>query len=496
MTVRWQELGIEHVVVLMLENRSFDQVLGSLPASSTDKAIDGVSPGISNKSGNGVDIPLHEITDPSVSPSPNHSYESVWAQIACGQMSGFVTDYERVTGVGIGSEAATQVMGYYVPTAETPGPAGYIQYLASEYAVSDRWFCSLPAETWPNRLFAHAATSGCHFANDIVLYDMETIYDRLDAASTLPVAGRRWAIYCDFVPQLACVERFGLKWLTTRHQRNSRFRSLQQFEDDCKQGSLPTYAFIEPRYFGPKHILPKADDGHPPHDLGEADRLVKRTYLALRQSPAWEKTLLLITFDEHGGFYDHVAPPSAPAPEALGGRSFTPLASAVPNPPFDFTMLGPRVPFVMVSSRALGGIRIRPNEGRYFDHTSILATVERLFGLPPLTTRDRDADDLLHWISATPEAAPSPEDGPPIADSIPPSQMSTEDVPEEKIAREADEVLADLDGVWGDRLAAAILAWSRIPGIARTELAVSLCELVGQLVIRDKASHPRRKTTT
>jgi len=169
-------------------------------------------------------------------------------------------------------------------------------------------------------------------------------------------------------------------------QNLPKFRAIVDFENDCKNKSLPTFSWIEPRFF--EDFGQPANDQHPDHDVSEGERFIKRVYEALRNSPSWEDTLLLITYDEHGGFYDHVPTPvkNVPSPDNLNcTRS---------SPGFDFRRLGVRVPTIAVSPWINKGTVVHtpngPTPDSQFDHTSIFATVKKMFGLPAFLTK-RDA---------------------------------------------------------------------------------------------------------
>ena len=162
------------------------------------------------------------------------------------------------------------------------------------------------------------------------------------------------------------------------------------FARDAASGGLPAYSFIEPRYFADRLLNKIPNDEHPPHNVAYGEGLIAAVYNAVRGGPGWPQTLLVITFDEHGGCFDHVAPPRATPP---GG----------PTPDgFAFDRFGVRVPAVIVSPYVRPGAVIRPPEPTPFDHTSIIATLRKLFGFAGLTARDAAAPDLLAALGATP----------------------------------------------------------------------------------------------
>jgi|KBSMisStandDraft_5_1062788.scaffolds.fasta_scaffold02343_3 phospholipase C len=370
---------IDHVVVLMLENRSFDCMLGRLRPNSDD--FDGVPPGAANvangvsypawTSGNGASNPFFIPT-----PDPHEQFDHITAQIfgpgrsaddpSAADMSGFAADYASISG----ADPAAVMHGF------TPEQLPVLSALANGFAVSDRWFASAPCQTWPNRFFAHTATARGYVNNTPIHppYLMETVFNRLSGCD------RSWRIYFHDLPQCATLTRL---W-------SSLPEHLYSFEEnfmaDAMAGRLPNYSFIEPRYFADPLVNRLPNDQHPPHDVALGERLVARCYDAIRNGAGWERTLFIITFDEHGGIWDHVPPPKAVSPDGYRDASG-----------FAFDRYGVRVPAVLVSPWIEPGTVLRPPPGGYpFDHTSIIATLNKLFGpFEPLTQRDQHAPDLL-----------------------------------------------------------------------------------------------------
>ncbi|MBN3753688.1 phosphoesterase [Paraburkholderia sp. Tr-20389] len=354
--------NIKHIVVLMLENRSFDNVFGFLqPASSQfdglkDNATagnDGVAPW-TRKNG---------MTDYSKipSPDPGESFKDIQQQIFNGgatpTMGGFRANYAANDG------AADDIMHCFQPD-DLP----VLSQLATSYAVSDRWFASAPCQTWPNRFFAHAGTAHGYENNAVegFPFPMQTIFNELDGI--VP-----WKIYFHDFPQAALLSRL---WPHFDH-----FRQFSEFLNDAAQGHLPGYSFIEPMYYPNLGVPP--NDMHPPHDVEMAEALVAKVYNAVRASPNWTSTLLVITFDEHGGCFDHVPPPAATMPEPPREGHFA------------FNTFGVRVPAVVISPYTKSGTVLRPQGSTPFDHTSIIRTVRNCFGIAgPLSAREAAAPDL------------------------------------------------------------------------------------------------------
>jgi phospholipase C len=373
------EDAIDRVVVLMLENRSFDHMLGSLGLNGL-LPMDGLTSAMSNPDQKGKPVKVRSTTQTVRKPDPNHLWPHVQAQLAGGNQ-GFVKDYASLfpQGQEAGAEA---IMGYYDPSSKI---LDVLHHLAQEYTVSDRWFCSLPSETWPNRLFAHAATSDGRVKNGLPqilppeLFTMRTVYDLLEAK------GLTWSCYNDQFPQMICISHLAGLWLSERHDPNGHFRSIATFYQDCRNATLPNYSFIEPIYF-----FSKANDDHPPDDVTKGEQFIADIYHELRTSSLWERSALIVLFDEHGGFFDHANPPSAippspgPYPNGMG---------------FGFDQLGPRVPAVIVSPWVKKGCVVRPARAPGYDHTSLIATAAKKWNLGTLTARDAIAPDLWEVFS-------------------------------------------------------------------------------------------------
>ena len=208
-------------------------------------------------------------------------------------MNGFVKNYLTQKGAPV----AKNIM-HYFNTKQVP----VISALAKQFAVCDRWFASAPSQTWPNRWFVHTATADGHENNEpIHVLDVDTIYNRCELAGTVD-----WKIYFhDFAQSMTLLKL----WPLTDH-----FHLYSQFQADCQTASLPSYSFIEPRYYD--EFGNQENDMHPPSVVTLGEQLIADVYNCIRASKLWPKTMLIITFDEHGGCYDHVPPPTATVPEA------------------------------------------------------------------------------------------------------------------------------------------------------------------------------------
>jgi phospholipase C len=392
--------NIDHIVVLMLENRSFDCILGKLyPPSPQFDGLTGTESNLDPTTNQPVRVWNSPGTDPDTMSIPDPDPGELWADIntqlfgnpngppaatpaAVPAMGGFARNYVALNP----GQPARNVMHYF-----SPEQVPVISQLARQFAVCDRWFASAPCQTWPNRFFAHTGTAAGYENNSPPRfpYLMDTIYNRLESV------GRSWAIYFHDIAQSKTLTKL---WTLADH-----FHFYDEFRLQAAAGTLPAYSFIEPRYFT-EWSMP--NDQHPPHVVTLGEQLIADVYNSLRNGKAWAKTLLVITYDEHGGCYDHVPPPAAVPPG--------PVATV----PFGFDRYGVRVPAVLVSPYIRQGTVLRPPAGSYpFDHTSILATLRTRFPEigPALTVRD-------HWAPHFGDvlALPTPDNvGPDWIDALP-----------------------------------------------------------------------------
>lgn len=363
---------IKHVVVLMMENRSFDHLLGFLHKDNPN--IDGLTGSESNP---------YSTTDPRSAVQPVNEYgfdtgpddpEHGWAATA-EQIFGFP--------VSTGKEKPTPKMNGFVQNAlrvhHTPynpmsmfnkTTAPILNFLATEFAVFDRWFCSLPGPTDPNRGFAMSATSNGMIDNfNGTLWSQQSYFDYLRTK------GVSWRAYYQDDP-------WAVMYYRDMHQpANKQFVStLDKFFEDVKAGQLAQFTWLQPRMTS-SHGPPTWQ--HPDASVAEGERLIKQIYEALRTSSAWSSLAFLITYDEHGGFFDHVPPPQTGIPSPDG----------IPAPNgFLFDRLGIRVPTVLVSPWVAKGTVIHDptSGGPHFDATAVIATSNKIFGVNGhMTQRDK-----------------------------------------------------------------------------------------------------------
>lgn len=383
---------IECFVVLMLENRSFDHLLGFLKAENP--RIAGLSGTESNFADPNFPKPPPVVVSPSTSFTmpfdPGHEFDDIQIQLYGPKhappepvlMDGFVTSATTGAQAAKVPQDAGRVMECFQP-AQVP----VLSALAQEFCIFNHWHASLPGPTWPNRFFIHAATSGgltdSPDTGQIVAgfsFPKGTIYKQLRDA------GKEWKIYHEGLPQTAGLASLRLEYIDPF---TNRFREMSSFEDDVKKGSLPEYVFIEPNY-DTGHNYQQGNSMHPLNDIRKGEALIKEVYETLRASAYWNKVMLVITFDEHGGFYDHVPPPATIA-TGDDTRYSNPLH------PFAFKELGVRVPALVISAFTQKGTVIgdqQASPATTFDHTSVLTTVEKRFGLSSLTNRDAHANGL------------------------------------------------------------------------------------------------------
>lgn len=508
---------ITHVIVVMLENRSYDNILGGLYHRTNQPPYRTPPPGQAHLNGltgdetnpkpgsPGQTIQVANQTAPTTDPRTGLSYPATTIPIfdpgepfhdmaqqflglprvpkrnpyqpplypppAASAAQGFTTNYAQATSVPAAN--VPDIMNFFTP-AQLPVTA----WLAHHFAVCDQWFASAPTQTFANRVFAHCAASGVthplifsrHSLIDDVQYltdslvELPSIFSRLDTVHPDTVHGSppNWKVY--FHDYSITVGTMPYVWAKAVSRENVNVATLDQadwrsrtpdawfwsrlgavpstFMEDLARKKLPKYSFIEPRYScnwaafshpsnsdhpGGSNILDDTPGLHsPPTDTANGQVLLLQVYNALRESSYWDKSLLIVTYDEHGGTYDHVVPPRGIAP----GRTTSRPPMAIPpagnlldcaSDGFDFTVLGGRVPAVIVSPYVARGSTIRalrpsgPPGPWPFDHTSIIRTVWECFDLTSpavssLTDRDAAAPSLLPFLTSRNDTGPCPVD--------------------------------------------------------------------------------------
>jgi phospholipase C len=414
---------VNSVVVLMLENRSFDHMLGYLypgNVSPSGQPFDGLTGTESNPGSRGQ----QPVTVFGIEPTTPNAYYMPGADPGEGYMAtndqlygsidapasgltapceGFVTDYAYTLGWQSKEPASWPIV---TGTVEgdimgcfTPAGLPVLSALAKGYAVCDQWFASVPTQTLPNRAFACAATSQGHMDDKTHTFTSPTIFGLLDAA------GLGWSVYGYDEEPLTKDTFTQISGADASH-----FGLFTDFQAAAAAGTLPPYTFLEPSWSS------TGNSQHPNDNVALGEQLIHDVYEALLAGPGWPGTLLVITYDEHGGCFDHVPPPwgAVPPDSTVADNTGT---------PFGFDRFGVRVPTVLVSPLIAPGTVYRvPAGGIPLDHTSTLKTVEQRWNLPTLTARDAAApafgdvltlttprtDDVLAGVTIPVASGPGP----------------------------------------------------------------------------------------
>jgi phospholipase C len=377
-------LPFDHLVILMMENHSFDCYFGMLPLLGQPRA-DGFrfdrsgQPSNRNPLGGGYVLPYRATSVCQGSVTQN--WNSTHAQIDGGRMDGF-------------AQTSTQSMVYW-----TDEDLPFYYSLAKNFTLANRWFCSAPCQTYPNRRFLMAGTAYGNISTDNAsLQDPPppngTIFDQLSAH------GISWRNYFTDLPSTGIIPS-----IIEKHPEG--LAPISSFFTDCAAGTLPAVSLVDPEFGvagevgGPLSSLPlppaataggtlSAQGGSEenPQDIQIGQAFAARVVNAVLHSPAWPRTLLVWTYDEHGGYYDHVPPPPAVAPDNI------PPKLGPNDVPGGYDIYGPRVPTVVVSPYS----KPRAVTNVVHDHTSILATIEHKWNLPALTKRDAAAATLADFL--------------------------------------------------------------------------------------------------
>jgi phospholipase C len=379
---------IQHIVVLMMENHSFDNLLGMVPHQVPGRAgVDGlhVKHGRAtnfNLDANGNRVTANHATSPcQLAGEPSQSWNASHEAYDNGLNDGFV-------------RASAPVAMEYWDQRDMP----FTYSLAEHFPIGERHFSSVLGQTWPNRCFFYAATSSGTINDTIAPAPPVngTIFDRLDAHRI------SWGVYYQpgdqGYPSLILVPG------ARTPARAPRIKTFDRFLPDVAAGKLPQFTFIDPEY--------KTTSEENPQDIQLGERFVAEVVHALMSAPTWKHTALFLTYDEHGGYYDHVPPPAAIAPDSIAPMLEPGDVSA------GFDRYGFRVPTMVISPWA------RPNyvSRVVADHTSITAFIERKWNLPAMTLRDANAHPMVDFFSfrkphflAPPKLAAAPKLGPGLA---------------------------------------------------------------------------------
>jgi phospholipase C len=356
------QIPIDTIVVVMMENRSFDHLFSNLPAFGQPD-VDVADASKSNPDSQGNAVPFHH-EDSLCFSDTNHEWNGSHAEYDDGKNDGFVIANENFEG---GPADGVRAMGYY-DEREVP----FIYSLANSFAISDRYFCSVTGPTFVNREYLYAGTSYGWTRNQIISEHENNIME------TLELAGVDWRVYSETLPGPAIFLDTYTKYI------GDKFLRFDYFADDAAAGKLAPVTFVDPNLRDDGAIR---DDFHPPGDLQLGDQFLYKVVSAIASGPQWSHTAIFVTWDEHGGLYDHVPPPQACPP---GDRD--PILDGADNSVMaKFDHLGFRVPLIVVSPYA----KKHYVSHRVYDHTSILRFIEARFGLGALTNRDANADPLF-----------------------------------------------------------------------------------------------------
>jgi len=384
-------MPFDHLVCVMMENHSFDNLLGALPRLGQPKAdgltFDGAGQATNANPSSSGTVTSYELTNTEQPGSVTQTWNATHQQIDGGKMDGFVE-----------SVNSTEPMGYW-----TDEVLPFAYSLARTFCSANRWFCSAPCQTYPNRRFLMAGTAYGDIATDTSTLENPpppngTIFDRLHTY------GISWTNYFTDLPQTGIIPSIIESYPTN-------LAPITQFLADCAAGSLPSVSFVDPE-FGvlsdigsplasyPQiatnpivaEILQNANglggDQESPQDMYYGEAWAHQILQAVLDSPAWPRTLLIYTYDEHGGYYDHVPPPAAIAPDSI------PPDLAAGDALGGYNLYGPRVPGIVASPYS------KPNAvtNVLHDHTSVLATIEAKWNLPALTYRDANATTVMDFL--------------------------------------------------------------------------------------------------
>jgi phospholipase C len=495
-------LPVEHVFVLMLENRSFDHVFGFSSLEGVDRdgnptTVIGADPAQNFNIDSSTHSPVPVTANPpadfalaGVDQDPGHEFEDTLMALCAqfdetGNLVHPTPQYQPVPGGYPPITNGGFVENYMHPSNpddkpsstpdrimrcfDTPNQLPVMFQLAREFVICDQWFSSMPGPTWPNRFFLLAASTGGldHSPSpfDIVTattvegyrFENGNIFDLLDDYCI------EWKIFeGDEFPVSFALSGMNLNAL------QGRFEDFEDFQSELSKSDFnPQFVFIEPKYGAHEFDVTGPGDFtcgnsmHPVDDVTRGEKLVKTVYEAIRNSPHWEHSLLLIVFDEHGGFYDHVPPPTAVPPGDTMTESYI-------QHHFQYDQLGVRVPALVISPLIPRGVI----DHTVYDHTSMLASVERLFGMRSLTNRDKAANDFLHLLSlATPRPDTPATLHEPATNPKPlPCEDDDEETEDKLVARRSELRIAQRSGRHDERPVEALRLTASQVGFAQVAL--------------------------
>ncbi len=468
---------IKYIVQLMLENRSFDQMLGFLyPNSPT---FEGLTGNESNPDDTGREVTVFKIDSTSPHPylmpgaDPGEGLQKTSYQLfstddptagATPTNQGFVISFKAAIASDLAMHQSdalsgtdpSEIMGMYDPSM-----LPVLSALAKGFAVCDHWFASVPTETMPNRAFATAATSQGYVADSsFKILTCQSIFGLLQKNNI------DWAIY-----GYNADPKTRLDYTDTKTAAQTHFGHFRDFQTRAQAGTLPPFTFLEPSWGA------SGNSQHPNYDVSLGEKLIHDVYTALRSGPGWNETLLVINYDEHGGNYDHVPPPwGATPPDNLVGDGF------------DFTRFGVRVPAVLVSPLIKAGTIFRVKTGT-IDHTSLLKTIEQRWSLPALTARDKAAPGLGDVLTLkTPRTDDPLQDVQiPVSGTPPPNQATPSTIEKLHAAQVANLPLRNNKGTYDQHTPPDLSSSSQIADYIQARTSA------WTLHLQRKANAPRRR---
>jgi phospholipase C len=386
-----KDIPVDHIIVMMMENRSFDHYFQKLPQHGWSDVE--VAPADYHNVDNDGQPVLPKRDTSLCFVDTAHGWNAVHRQINGGKMDGFFStndqDHETpVMGGTIDQISGTRGLTYY--EAEDL-PVAY--WIADKFAIADHYYSSVPGPTWPNRMYLYGATSRGRTTNDFVMNNDNTIFDELEKRKI------SWTIYYHRRPGFGVfIDRYLYYYSGEGMNSGDHAKNISYFWEDAKNGKLPQVVFIDPD-IGYEGV--GANDEHPPAVMQVGQKLMGQVVDAVLQSPTWKKTAMFITYDEHGGLYDHVAPPKACPPDDYAPE----LAAGDEAGGFD--QYGVRVPFMVLSPYAKKHFVAHHT----YDHTSILRFIEARFVMPALTGRDANAEapwEMFDFSDGSNDAPGSP----------------------------------------------------------------------------------------
>lgn len=493
---------IDHLFVLMLENRAFDHTFGfsgleGIDSDGNPTTIIGADPAQNSN----IDSTTHQSVPVTINPpadfalkgtdqDPGHEFEDTLMAL-CAQFDeagnlvdpapqyqpvpggyplitngGFVENYMRPSNPDdTPSSTPDRIMRCF----DTPKQLPVMFQLAQEFAICDQWFSSMPGPTWPNRFFLMAASTGGldHSPSGAEIVAATTVegyrFENGDIFDLLDDNCIDWKIFeGDEFPVSFALSGMNLNAL------EGRFQDFGDFQSELSKPDFgPRFVFIEPKYgahgfdvTGPGDFT-CGDSMHPLDDVTRGEKLIKTVYEAIRNSPHWENSVLLVVFDEHGGFYDHVPPPAAVPPGDVMTESY------IQNR-FQYDQLGVRIPALVISPLIPRGVI----DHTTYDHTSMLASVERLFGMPPLTNRDKAANDFLHLLSLQVQRSDTPTtlNGPATNPNPLPCEQDDAVIQDQLIARRSELRIAQRSGRYNEEPVEALRPTASQIGFAQVAL--------------------------